>query len=175
MARIHPWALNLRVGLYNMKIRLFCVFQNHKSMPQSSPFLTPWFLWEIFLHSLTCSLWKLVWACSSILEVVSSCNKIRNKNTGKKIERKAWCQYSTARIMGFFFSRASVFVPQVKTSEHLMTYPHEETGEWDPQPSEESASLFLLILHAASGYKPECCTWMLSNAATPVHFQHNLQ
>lgn len=47
-----------------------------------------------------------------------------------------------------------------------MPYPHEDTGEWDPQPTEESASSFLLILHAATEY----CTQMWSNAATPVQF-----
>lgn len=163
MARKHPWALNLRVGLYTMKIRLFCAFQNNKSMRQSSPFLTPWFLWEIFLHSLTCSLWKLIWACSSILELACIYNKIRNKSTGKKIKRRAWRQYSTARIVRFFISRASAFVPQVKNREHLMTCPHEETGEWDPQSIEESVSLFFLILRATIGYESTSITTCNNN------------
>lgn len=49
-----------------------------------------------------------------------------------------------------------------------MTYPQEQTEEWDPPPAEESASLFLLLVHAASGPEPEG-TQTRSNAATLVH------
>lgn len=101
--------------------------------------------------------------------------KIRNENTGKKIERRAWCQYRRARIIGLFFSRASVFVSWVKNSEHVILHDLSSWREWgmESSPSEGLASLFLLILRVSSGCEPEGCTWVLSDASTPVYFQHN--
>lgn len=160
MARKHPWALNLRVGLYSMNIRLFCAFQNHKSMRQSSPFLTPWFLWEIFLHSLTCSLWKLIWACSSIVELVSICNKIRNKNTGKKTERKARCQHSTTRIMRFFSSAG------------LQSLCHKSKAvniSWLTLMKRLENGIHNLVKNQSLSPEIACYKWLW------VHFQHNLQ
>lgn len=40
-----------------------------------------------------------------------------------KAHQELWCGFF------FFFIRASVFVPQVKSSEQLVTYPREESGE----------------------------------------------
>lgn len=76
------------------------------------------------------------------IELLSIYKKIRNGNTVKRIKIRAWCQYSRAIIMGLFFSRASVFVSQVKTSGHFSTYPHEETGGWNPHLLEDQPCFF---------------------------------
>lgn len=177
MARKHPLAMNLRVG-HTMQISLSCAIQNHKSMPESSPFLTPWILWEIFLHSLICSLWNLLWACSSALELLSICKKIRNENTGKKIKRRAWCQCSRAIIMGLFLRTTSVFVSQVKTSEHFITYSLEETGEWNAHLVKDQPCFFsqFCVFQVAVSQRavPECCLMLplQPSASTTAKITH---